>query len=287
MKIREFSRVMWNTVFGPIPEMDASEFEAYRNEHLEKSFTLLDVRQPHEYEEDHIPGAKLVPLPILSERYQELDSSKPIVAYCAIGGRSRAAAEFLSGRGFNEVYSLKGGINAWEGVGAEGDEADGMALLRGDETPAQALAVAYALETGLGGFYKALGEVLENKELASLLEKLGKVETVHKEKVMQLFEKAKPTEDDRKTLENLQESGIMEGGYQLEIKLKEHKDDLPASEDVLDLAMSIEAQAMDLYMRMAQKFSDKKAADLMLELSQDEKKHLGALARLMDQLPAA
>ena len=284
MKIREFSRVMWNTVFGPIPELEPSEFNKYRDEHEEKSFVLLDVRQPHEYEEDHIPGAQLIPLPVLSERYRELDPGKPVLAYCAIGGRSRAAAEFLSGRGFHQVYSLKGGINAWAGIGAEGDEADGMALLRGDETPAQALAVAYALENGLGSFYKALGEVLENKELADLLQKLGKVEAVHKEKVMQLFEKAKPTDDDRKTFENLKDSGVMEGGYQLEIKLKEHKDDLPGSAEVLDLAMTIEAQAMDLYMRMAHKFSDQEAGRLMLELSEDEKKHLGALGRMLEQI---
>jgi rhodanese-related sulfurtransferase len=49
--------------------------------HKEGSYTLLDVRQPSEYEKGRIPGAKLIPLPELAGRLREIDSRKPVIAY--------------------------------------------------------------------------------------------------------------------------------------------------------------------------------------------------------------
>ena len=49
--------------------------------HKEGSYTLLDVRQPGEYERERIPGAKLIPLPELTDRLDELDPDKPVLTY--------------------------------------------------------------------------------------------------------------------------------------------------------------------------------------------------------------
>ena len=77
------------------------------------SRTLLDVRQDFEYAEGHLPGAKHIPLPELSERLGELDKHLPLLTYCHSGKRSLAAANLLEGQGFRELMSLKGGIMAW------------------------------------------------------------------------------------------------------------------------------------------------------------------------------
>ncbi len=61
--------------------MDTEEAKAYMAEHEEGTFTLLDVRQPGEYENSRIPGAKLIPLPELVDRLGELDSDKPVIPY--------------------------------------------------------------------------------------------------------------------------------------------------------------------------------------------------------------
>jgi rhodanese-related sulfurtransferase len=61
--------------------MDTDEAKAYMAEHKEGTFTLLDVRQPGEYEKERIPGAKLVPLPELSDGIGELDPEKPVIVY--------------------------------------------------------------------------------------------------------------------------------------------------------------------------------------------------------------
>jgi adenylyltransferase/sulfurtransferase len=75
--------------------------------------TLVDVREPQEYEIAHIEGARLIPLGHLPERLAELDSSEEIVLHCHTGERSRRALEFLRQSGFRKLKNLRGGIDAW------------------------------------------------------------------------------------------------------------------------------------------------------------------------------
>ena len=67
--------------FKPIQTMNVDEVRAFLEEHGPEQFNLVDVRQPGEYEEEHIPGANLIPLGELEERAGELDPEKPTVAY--------------------------------------------------------------------------------------------------------------------------------------------------------------------------------------------------------------
>jgi sulfur-carrier protein adenylyltransferase/sulfurtransferase len=75
--------------------------------------TLLDVREPWEYELAHLPGATLIPLGTLPAAVATLDPSRPTVVYCHHGMRSLSAARFLAARGFHPVWNLEGGIDAW------------------------------------------------------------------------------------------------------------------------------------------------------------------------------
>lgn len=68
-------------LFTPVNDMSTQQLQAFMDSRQEGSFTLLDVRQPEEYETARIPGSKLVPLPSLDDRLDELDPQKPIVAY--------------------------------------------------------------------------------------------------------------------------------------------------------------------------------------------------------------
>jgi rhodanese-related sulfurtransferase len=61
--------------------MSAEEVRSYLDQHDPEDYNLVDVRQPSEYEGEHLPGAKLIPVGELEERLNELDSSKPTVAY--------------------------------------------------------------------------------------------------------------------------------------------------------------------------------------------------------------
>ena len=68
-------------IFSSFTNMNTEQFKGFINANKEGSFTLLDVRQPSEYENARIPGSQLIPLPALNERLQELDTDKPVIAY--------------------------------------------------------------------------------------------------------------------------------------------------------------------------------------------------------------
>lgn len=84
-----------------------------------EDFFLIDVRDPEEYESGHIAGSILIPLDTIEEKTEGIRKDKPIVLYCALGRRSRAAAEALVSRGFTHIYHLDGGLEAWTGEGGE------------------------------------------------------------------------------------------------------------------------------------------------------------------------
>ena len=77
-----------------------------------ETITLLDVREPHEYEICNL-GGLLIPLGELAERHQEIDASRPIVVHCKMGGRSAKAVKLLRELGYADVSNLNGGIDRW------------------------------------------------------------------------------------------------------------------------------------------------------------------------------
>lgn len=79
---------------------------------------LLDVRSSDEFAHDgHIAGSRLIPLPALSARLDELPKDTPIVCVCRSGNRSQVAAELLVRRGFTHVSNLVGGMIGWQQAG--------------------------------------------------------------------------------------------------------------------------------------------------------------------------
>ena len=68
-------------MFSPAPNMNVEKLQEFIDSKKEGSFILLDVRQLSEHESSRIPGSKLIPLPILKDRLQELDPQKPVITY--------------------------------------------------------------------------------------------------------------------------------------------------------------------------------------------------------------
>ena len=75
--------------------------------------TIVDVREPNEYQINRIPGSQLIPLGEIPRRYAELDPEDEIIVQCKMGGRSAKAADYLRSVGFKRVLNLKGGILDW------------------------------------------------------------------------------------------------------------------------------------------------------------------------------
>ncbi len=75
--------------------------------------TIVDVREPNEYQINRIAGSQLIPLGEIPRRYAELEQDDEIVVHCKMGGRSAKAADYLRSVGFKRVLNLKGGILDW------------------------------------------------------------------------------------------------------------------------------------------------------------------------------
>ncbi|MFA6282720.1 MAG: rhodanese-like domain-containing protein, partial [Desulfurivibrionaceae bacterium] len=93
----------WKNLFVPGEDFSVVQAREYMEKHGANAYQLLDVRQPKEYEAGHLAGAKLIPLKELPGRLGELEKEKPVIVYCAVGGRSKAAAQLLAGKDFASV----------------------------------------------------------------------------------------------------------------------------------------------------------------------------------------
>jgi rhodanese-related sulfurtransferase len=71
----------WLQFLTPVKSKNVDETRKMISDHDPGEITILDVRQPGEYKDSHIPGAKLIPLPELSDRIPELDPDKPTLVY--------------------------------------------------------------------------------------------------------------------------------------------------------------------------------------------------------------
>lgn len=91
-----------------VPEVDVTELAKARAD----GAPLIDVREPDEYSVAHVPGAVLVPLATVPERLADVPRAGPVYVICAVGQRSRRAAEFYRSRGVDAV-NVAGGTTAW------------------------------------------------------------------------------------------------------------------------------------------------------------------------------
>jgi rhodanese-related sulfurtransferase len=79
-----------------------------------EEFTLLDVREPWEFDAASMEGAKLMPMgDVPSRAHQELDPEDLIVVVCHHGVRSMSVTAWLRQQGFEKAQSMRGGIDAW------------------------------------------------------------------------------------------------------------------------------------------------------------------------------
>jgi rhodanese-related sulfurtransferase len=78
---------------------------------------ILDVREPDEWVQFHIPGATLIPLGDLPNRLNEIPTDQTIVVVCRSGHRSASGRDILIKAGFSQVTSMAGGVTAWQVAG--------------------------------------------------------------------------------------------------------------------------------------------------------------------------
>jgi len=174
---------------------------------------------------------------------------------------------------------MKGGIKSWYGHKAAGPMDQGMETFLGNEEFADMIGLAYAMEDGLQRFYQKLAEDKQDPEQKNLLLNLAGLEQEHKERLVEIHgrsEGAMPLES--------KSSDIMEAGARISKTIEQVQSSLNSFEEILDFAMTLETQAMDLYTRMARKSDYAAKRDLFLKLADQENSHLAYLADEMDKI---
>ncbi|ADH85187.1 rhodanese-like domain-containing protein [Desulfurivibrio alkaliphilus] len=269
----------WKRLFSRTPSLSPAEARQYIEKHPAADFQLLDVRQPKEYEAEHLPGAKLIPIKELPDRQAELDPDRPVLVYCAVGGRSRAAAQYLNGQGFKEVYNMAGGIKAWQGGKAAGPLDAGLELLPATAEYDEAAALAYAMEDGLQRFYLKLAAGSEEAELATTYRHLAGLEDFHKKRLAREYrEQTGQTLAPAEADEQGEQGELMESGQAPSV----FEAATPA--EIMEQAMGLEFQAQDLYLRLAEQSRVAASREFFLAMAAEEKEHLAFLAKELEGL---
>jgi rhodanese-related sulfurtransferase len=92
---------------------DISSLESRALLEKNRNIFLLDVRTPQENSQARIAGSVLIPISEFKRRINEVPRNKTILVYCAVGSRSKPAAEYLSTNGYKDVYNMTDGIVGW------------------------------------------------------------------------------------------------------------------------------------------------------------------------------
>jgi sulfur-carrier protein adenylyltransferase/sulfurtransferase len=275
-------------VKGPddVKTMFPDEAKAFIDGNEEGTFTLLDVRQPFEYEDAHLPGAKLIPLPQLADSLESLNRHQPILVYCAVGGRSAMAARLLSHHAFENVFHIQGGINAWEETTASGPVAFHLKFVEGDESPQEMISIAYRMEEGLRKFHQEVESRTVDEGLRHLLHGLIQAEENHKKRLLDLLETAARGDQEassRIARDPVSEESLMEGGIDIHEFMHDNARYLQSVSGYLELAMMIETQALDLYLRMASESANPLTREVLYRIGDEEKTHLAMLAQYLER----
>jgi len=190
----------------------------------------------------------------------------------------------LAGKGFKQVFNVSGGINAWKSKTAIGPQDLGMDLFIGKEAPLDVLKVAYSLEQGLQEFYVTLANKAGNEKVKDLFLKLSKIEVKHQISIYTAYNRISHEGINKDEFEKIVEISALEGGLSTEEYMDLFKPDLNSEKEVISLAMSIEAQALDLYHRVSSKISDSESRAIVNKIADEEKAHLASLGKLMDSI---
>lgn len=180
----------------------------------------------------------------------------------------------LKEAGVENVYNMEGGIRAWEGLVAEGPPDSGAAHFPEDASREELIWLAWQLEDGSRRFYASLSEVVDDTQARDLFRRLKNAEEHHSKSLESLLEQsaANPFSTDE---------DIMEGGMRISSALAWATGKSVTA--VLELMLSLETNAYDLYLRMLSRFESGKHAEVFSMLAGEEKQHLKRLAELLEQ----
>jgi rubrerythrin len=180
---------------------------------------------------------------------------------------------------------MEGGIHAWQGVVAEGAPQSGMAYFSTATKPEELIALAWYLEDGSRKFYSELSATLSEHEAKDLYMQLAKAEEHHEASLLKLYKEFPGRVPDPEFPESViprgNEGDVMEGGMRVNEALRWAKG--KKITDILELSLSLEANAYDLYLKMERQMKGQPSAQVFQVLSGEERQHLERIGSLLEK----
>ena len=270
--------MQFQNMFQQPPAITPDEVKDYIENKSTDDYCLLDVRQPMEHAQGRLPGSILIPLSELNHRVRELNPKKPTIVYCRSGSRSASATSFLINSGIENTLNMTGGIVGYNGLMASGPPESAGACFSNKLTAVQLAATAWLLEEGTIKFIEGLCHDILNDHEPALFDKILAAKKVHQESLIQVAGdlKGEPVGVNFPQGEiNLPDEPVMVGCVKVSDALKWAAD--KRMNDLLELMMSLSANAYDFYLRLERGSNSNEEKQLYSLLAAEEHHHLDRL----------
>lgn len=186
----------------------------------------------------------------------------------------------LSEAGFPQVHTMTGGIDAWNGLVAGGAYEAGLAYFSHAAGAEALISLSFGLEEANRVFYERISQDVIEAEAASILRTLGQAEERHKETLRELYTRVSGKGGDPLPPEGMEAGIFLEGGAPLKETLEWAKG--KALVEILELAIAMEVNAWDRYIKMGRTVADEPSKEVFLALSREEQNHLERMTSLLD-----
>lgn len=173
-------------------------------------------------------------------------------------------------------------MKAFQSQRAMGPEDTGLFMFDHVATPEMVIITGFGLETGLRDFYLRMEAKMVDQRAKDLFAKLAEVEIIHQQFLVQLYSeligrKVQLDEFYRQLVQPQMEGGLTTDEY-LDLYDLDRGDEI----EIISLAMAIEAQALDLYLRAAAASTVASAKEMLLKIAEEERNHLAKLSHYLD-----
>jgi rubrerythrin len=177
---------------------------------------------------------------------------------------------------------MGGGIDAWNGLVAEGPYEEGLAYFSRASGAEELISLSLVLEEGNRAFYDRIAQEARDEEAAAVFRSLVLAEERHKETLLELYARVSGKHTDPRSPEEMEAGQFLEGGIPAG-EAMEWARDKPLGE-ILELAVAMEANSLDRYIKMGRAVDDERSRKILQVLSGEERSHLERMASLLDRI---
>ena len=177
---------------------------------------------------------------------------------------------------------MEGGIDAWNGIIAEGSPKAGMAFFSDTAPFEELIVVAWLMEEGARRFYQSVSEKNDDSDKTRLFRVLAGAEREHKASLEKMFRELSGGKEELPVEKYKEESldDVMEGGLGLSEMLKWTEG--RSLNELTEFALAIEAGSYDIYLNMVKKLTGRKEQKIFSALADEEKEHLRKMTGLFE-----